>query len=50
MPKQPATPPVLAPLPERESAHDRSVNSIREGRFREVGHAAQALVDDSFSG
>lgn len=30
--------------------YDTPVNSIREGRFREVGHAAQALIDDSFSG
>jgi len=30
--------------------YDTPVNSIREGRFREVNHAAQALVDDSFSG
>ncbi|MGB3374956.1 MAG: hypothetical protein WBA87_07440 [Microbacterium sp.] len=30
--------------------YDTPVNSIREGRFREVNHAAQALIDDSFSG
>ncbi|MDY7541821.1 hypothetical protein [Cryobacterium sp. 5B3] len=29
---------------------DTPVNAIREGRLEEVGHATQALVDDSFSG
>lgn len=29
---------------------DAPVNAIREGRFTDVSHAAQALVDDSFSG
>ncbi|WP_298863401.1 hypothetical protein [uncultured Microbacterium sp.] len=38
MPKQPATLPVLAPLPERESAHDRSVTS-------DLRDALHALVD-----
>lgn len=30
--------------------YDTPVNAIREGRFREVGNAVQAMVDDSFSG
>jgi hypothetical protein len=30
--------------------YDTPVNAIREGRFKEVSNAAQALVDDSFSG
>ena len=30
--------------------YDTPINAIREGRLREVSHAAQALIDDSFSG
>lgn len=30
--------------------YDTPVNAIREGRYKEVGNAAQALVDDSISG
>lgn len=30
--------------------YDTPVNAIREDRLKEVGHAAQALVDDAFSG
>lgn len=30
--------------------YDTPVNAIREGRYKEVSNAAQALVDDSFSG
>lgn len=30
--------------------NDTPVNAIREGRLKEVSHAAQALVDDAFSG
>lgn len=30
--------------------YDTPVNAIRENRLKEVGHAAQALVDDAFSG
>ncbi|MEO7122000.1 MAG: hypothetical protein ABI400_02555, partial [Lacisediminihabitans sp.] len=30
--------------------YDTPVNAIREGRLEEVGRAAHALVDDSFSG
>ncbi|WCD91460.1 hypothetical protein [Microbacterium sp. nov. GSS16] len=29
---------------------DTPVNAIREGRFTDISHAIQALVDDSFSG
>jgi hypothetical protein len=30
--------------------NDTPVNAIREGRLKEVGYAAQAMVDDTFSG
>ncbi|AWB90090.1 hypothetical protein [Homoserinimonas hongtaonis] len=30
--------------------YDTPVNAIREGRYKEASNAAQALVDDSFSG
>lgn len=30
--------------------YDTPVNAIREGRLKDVANAAQALVDDSFSG
>lgn len=30
--------------------YDTPVNAIRQGRFKDVANAAQALVDDSFSG
>lgn len=30
--------------------YDTPVNAIREGRLKEVGRAAQALIDDAFSG
>ena len=30
--------------------YDTPIHAIREGRLREVSHAAQALIDDSFSG
>lgn len=30
--------------------YDTPINAIREGRFREVGIAANAMIDDAFSG
>jgi uncharacterized membrane protein YebE (DUF533 family) len=30
--------------------YDTPINALREDRLKEVSHAAQALIDDSFSG
>ena len=30
--------------------YDTPINAIRRGHLREVSHAVQALIDDSFSG